>query len=233
MLRNSTRNLLALALPMACLSLNCSVLDNVGTGATDSPADTARPVDDGTGAMIFATLQNTIGGTSAACANCHGPDGSGDIGPDIRGESGGHLTEHAQGAGRHPDGIKFPDLTPADFDAIALFLGGQPGGGEDDEEDDAAHENLPPGDPARGEMIFTTEHDTISGAVIFCASCHGRDGASGFAPDIRGEPGPHLREHAQGDGRHPDGIKFPDLMPQDFEDIAAFLAGDGESVSSQ
>jgi hypothetical protein len=31
-------------------------------------------------------------------------------------------------------------------------------------------------------------------------------------------------EHAQGEGDHPEGIKYPEMTPQDFADIAAYLA---------
>ncbi|MFQ5463343.1 MAG: hypothetical protein ACE5E5_12055 [Phycisphaerae bacterium] len=220
----------------------CSVVEtNPGTdtanGASARPG-AANEVDAtlaNTGATLFSTAHATIGGAMLACANCHGTDGSGDFGPDIRGEPGNHLQEHAQGEGRHPDGVKFSSLTQDDFTAIAAFLGGPAlGAGHDDDDhegddegehdDEGSVDSSLVGNPATGRAVFSTEHQTAGGAALACANCHQADGSGNIGPDIRGESGNHLQEHAQGSGRHPDGVKFTDLTPQDFADIAAFLA---------
>lgn len=57
-----------------------------------------------------------------------------------------------------------------------------------------------------------------------CASCHDSDGSGLIGPDIRSSTRDHLQEHAQGDGPHPEGVKFAALTPGDFDDLALFLA---------
>jgi len=224
----------------ACSAVSTNPDTDTANGASARPGagNAADATLADTGASLFSTAHTTIGGAMLACANCHEADGSGDIGPDIRGEPGDHLQEHAQGEGRHPDGVKFSSLTQDDFAAIAAFLGGPAfGDGHDDDDDDgddsgeAEHDgdegsvdSSLVGNPATGQAVFSTEHKTAGGATLACANCHEADGSGIIGPDIRGESGNHLQEHAQGSGRHPDGVKFPDLTPQDFADIAAFLA---------
>lgn len=63
------------------------------------------------------------GGGEAACANCHSSDGTGGFGPDLHAHSDPEvLQHHAQGAGKHAPGIKFPTLTDEDFEDIAAYL---------------------------------------------------------------------------------------------------------------
>jgi hypothetical protein len=52
-------------------------------------------------------------------------DGSGNIGPDIRGDDADHLQDHAQGDASHFEGVKFAALTAQDFADIATYLAGQ------------------------------------------------------------------------------------------------------------
>lgn len=196
------------------VGLACVDLVGTGGGEMDGPS----------GEVLYSTAYATTGGGSLACADCHGVDGSGEIGPDVRGANGSHLQEHAQEEGRHAEGVKFPDLSLDDFNAIALFLGGSASPAEGDGEDEEALV----GDSVRGIGILVTPQMTVGGAMLACASCHGADGSGDVGPDIRGEPVGHLEEHAQGGGSHPDGIKFPDLTDQDFADIAAALAAADE-----
>jgi cytochrome c553 len=73
-------------------------------------------------------------------------------------------------------------------------------------------------------MVFTTPQSTADGVDLSCGSCHRQDGAGAAGPPVRGQSAEHLLEHAQGDGPHPEGIKYPDLVPQGFVDMEAFLA---------
>lgn len=85
-------------------------------------SDSKRQAAATRGATLFETTTTTAGGESQACALCHGSDGSGAFGPDIRSEQASHLREHSQGDGPHPEGIKFTSLTAADYDDLAAFL---------------------------------------------------------------------------------------------------------------
>ncbi len=76
---------------------------------------------------------------------------------------------------------------------------------------------------ARGQTTFTTLHTTTAGTMLACASCHGDGGAGLIGPDIRSSTHRHLEEHAQGDGPHPEGVKFAGLTEQDFEEIELYL----------
>lgn len=76
----------------------------------------------------------------------------------------------------------------------------------------------------RGETLFETTTITAGGEAQACALCHGADGSGAAGPDIRAEEAAHLREHSQGDGPHPEGIKFTALTAADYDDLAAFLA---------
>lgn len=74
------------------------------------------------GQSAFAATRTSAGGTMLACVNCHGADGSGVIGPDIRSSTEEHLLEHGRGDGPHPEGVKFADLTGDDAADIAVYL---------------------------------------------------------------------------------------------------------------
>ncbi|NOS99227.1 MAG: metallo-mystery pair system four-Cys motif protein [Phycisphaerales bacterium] len=74
------------------------------------------------GRTAFAASRTSAGGAMLACVNCHGDDGSGLIGPDIRSSTEAHVLEHGRGDGPHPDGVKFADLTDADAADIAVYL---------------------------------------------------------------------------------------------------------------
>jgi uncharacterized repeat protein (TIGR04052 family) len=76
----------------------------------------------------------------------------------------------------------------------------------------------------RGQTAFTTTRETAGGSSFACADCHAADGSGDIGPDIRSSTAGHFLEHAQGDGPHPDGIKFDDLTESDFGDIEIFLA---------
>jgi len=82
----------------------------------DVPAAIAR------GAATFATPHATAGGSQAACAGCHGADGAGLIGPDIRVSGAAHLQQHAQGDAPHPAGVQFDALSDDDFRDLGFFL---------------------------------------------------------------------------------------------------------------
>lgn len=185
--------------------------NQVGNGSDDDD-------EEGPGETLYSTAQLTTGGQLLSCAQCHGPDGSGGRDPEIRGSSSSHLQSHAQDLGTHPDGVKYPDLTHEDFEAIATFLGGVH---SDDE--DGAFEGLV-GDANRGQSLFTTPQPTSEGVDLSCASCHRQDGAGAAGPSVREQSAGHLLEHAQGGGPHPEGIKYTGFSPQDFVDMAAFLA---------
>ncbi len=83
-----------------------------------SPVDTQAAI--ARGQATFTSTHTTAGGGMLACAGCHGQDGSGIVGPDIRASTAGHLMEHAQGDGPHP--VKFDTLTAGDFDDISRYL---------------------------------------------------------------------------------------------------------------
>lgn len=74
------------------------------------------------GATLYSRTLPVAGGSTASCSACHGADGSGAAGPDVRPSGAGHLRQHAQGDGPHPDGVKFNTLTAADFDDLGAYL---------------------------------------------------------------------------------------------------------------
>lgn len=76
---------------------------------------------------------------------------------------------------------------------------------------------------ARGRSTFTTPRPAVGGQVVACAGCHMQDGAGDIGPDIRESTVDHLIEHAQGDGPHPEGVKFTSFTPSDFDEMAAYL----------
>ncbi|RMF83242.1 MAG: hypothetical protein D6739_07485, partial [Nitrospirae bacterium] len=70
---------------------------------------------------------------TAHCASCHGADGSGGTGPDIRGASAGEIDEALAEVGA----MAAVQVTPAEVEQIAAFLAGQgsvAGGDEDESE---------------------------------------------------------------------------------------------------
>ena len=77
---------------------------------------------------------------------------------------------------------------------------------------------------ARGRTTFTSMQAAAGGAILTCANCHGQDGSGLVAPDIRSSTVDHLVEHGQGDGPHPDGVKFTELTEEDFHDMGLYLA---------
>ena len=108
------------------------VADNSDNCPNDANADQADGDSDGLGDACDDTDDNVISGGDAGlgdalymsngCAACHADDGSGDIGPDIRGESVQSLEDHLIGTEEHLGGKK-PDLTDQDLADIAAFLG--------------------------------------------------------------------------------------------------------------
>ena len=83
-------------------------------------------------------------------------------------------------------------------------------------------------DPVRGQVLFTTAQPTDDAVDLSCSNCHRQDGGGAGGPSVIGQEAEHLMEHAQGDGTHPEGVKYPDLTAQDFADMAAFLVTSGE-----
>ena len=130
------------AIALACLCLGCPT--NSRNESTMIPKGAADTGDATTGEEIFATARTTTAGADLACAGCHADDGSGNIGPDIRGSGADHLQEHSQGDGPHPEGVKFDQLTAENFADIAAYLGEQcaadpdctPGENDDDDHSD-------------------------------------------------------------------------------------------------
>lgn len=100
----------------------------------EPPADPPAAESEMTATVAaYHNPQPTNFGVSISCSECHGPDGTGgqdSAGHDvngIRGRSTPELIAHAQEDASHPAptgraALKFPELTPADFDAIAAFL---------------------------------------------------------------------------------------------------------------
>lgn len=74
------------------------------------------------GQAAYSALRPAAGGETLSCAGCHGATGAGLIGPDIRSSPASHLVEHSKGDGPHPAGVKFPTLTQAEYEDIAIYL---------------------------------------------------------------------------------------------------------------
>lgn len=134
------------------------------------------------------------------CAACHGPDGTGDIGPNILNTTADQLS--TKFGGTHTGG-SFPNLTQADLEAIAGFLSGDGGG-----DGDGGGGN---GDTSEGAMLYAEN----------CAVCHGADGSGGTAPGIQDFTAPQLIVKL--DGTHGGG-SFPDLTDENLLAISEFLA---------
>jgi mono/diheme cytochrome c family protein len=122
----------------------------------EPPADVDEPSGDDSGDG------GGDGGDGAAiyadnCASCHGEDGNSGFAPPVAGLDVEQMTA---GLGSAAHGSLA--LSDADVAAITEFLGGDVGGGGDDGGD--------------GGAIYADS----------CASCHGEDGNSGFAPPIAG-----------------------------------------------
>ncbi len=90
--------------------------DDHDDGADDLVGDAQR------GMELFRSPQPTAGGIDLSCSSCHRQDGAGAGGPSLLDQAAGHLMEHAQESGEHPEGIKFPELTAQDFADMAAFL---------------------------------------------------------------------------------------------------------------
>jgi uncharacterized repeat protein (TIGR04052 family) len=86
----------------------------------ESESDMAAAITRGT--SLYSTEWETVGAGVLSCLSCHGADGSGGSGPDIRPSSVNHLREHSQQDGPHPDGVKFDDLLASDYDDLGAFL---------------------------------------------------------------------------------------------------------------
>lgn len=99
----------------------------------------------------------------------------------------------------------------------------------DSEDTSTEDETLPSGDPVNGATLFRTPQVTTFPTVfVACADCHGQDGEGANAPSLRGLSAILLTNSALGSTRHPapvgrQDVKFPELSPQDFRDMAAFL----------
>jgi uncharacterized repeat protein (TIGR04052 family) len=72
------------------------------------------------GLDAFSRVRETTEGEMFSCLNCHGDDGSGDVGPDIRSSNADHIMEHPAGDAPHP--VKFADLSPVQANDIAVWL---------------------------------------------------------------------------------------------------------------
>lgn len=85
-------------------------------------SDTAKAAAIARGTTLYFLSTTTHGGQVTSCSTCHGADGSGGVGPDIRPSIAGHLKLHAHDDGPHPEGVKFSSLTAADFDDLGAYL---------------------------------------------------------------------------------------------------------------
>ena len=110
---STTRSLLAKILAAFALQGCIEIGTPIDTSAIDEEAA-------GRGFEAFSATRTAASGRVIACIACHNFDGSGNIGPDIRGQSEEHLVQHTQGSEPHP--VKFPDLTPEDYANISAYL---------------------------------------------------------------------------------------------------------------
>jgi cytochrome c553 len=95
---------------------------NTGACVGDCGSQTAFRVESAVarGQTAFTTSRLTTLGEMLSCSSCHGADGSGGIGPDIRASTAEHVREHPFGNGPHP--IKFTSLTRVEANDIAAYL---------------------------------------------------------------------------------------------------------------
>jgi len=122
------------------------------------------------------------------CASCHGADGASGFAPDISGFAADELLAGLE-SGTHAS----ITLTDEEVGMIAEFLGGSGG----------------------------SNGGGLDGAALFagtCAACHGPDGASGFAPNIRGYTTEQLLAR-------PSGHVPISLTDDEIAAISAFLGG--------
>lgn len=75
------------------------------------------------GLAAYTRERETTEGETYSCLSCHGDDGSGQVGPDIRSSTASHLLEHPFGDDPHP--VKFADLTEVQANDIAVWLAAQ------------------------------------------------------------------------------------------------------------
>jgi len=163
-----------------------------GTGATDGDATA--------GAIAFA-----------ACAGCHGDDGSGGIAESIRGESAEEIAE-ALAEGKSEDGVTmpaFPDLVDSAADIAAFLTSDLTAGGGDTGGNTGGDTGTAPDATVGGEVF----------AASGCVSCHGTDGSGTF--NIRNVTEAQVSNALQsGPGLMP---PYPELVGS-AADIAAFLS---------
>ncbi len=107
--------LLVLLLAVASLAVvACGEEENGGAEPAATPASTAPAGEEVDGAVVFAGM----------CTGCHGEDGSGGIGPDLRGEDdlAGIEATVRSGGGGMPG---FEDtLSGAEISAVAEYVTG-------------------------------------------------------------------------------------------------------------
>lgn len=110
----------AMVLAVLALAAGCevAVVDSGGSDNSSSTPPDAAAVERGD--TVFMTAHMTEDGGMLSCSSCHSEDGSGDIGPDIRGEEIDHLTDHLQLTAPHP--AKFPDLTEDEIADLSAYL---------------------------------------------------------------------------------------------------------------
>lgn len=138
------------------------------------------------------------------CAACHGADGASGFATDIQGADAATLADFVAGAEGHIV-IQLSETQIAEVEAyLATFVDSGNGNGDGDGNGG--------GDAAVGESLVADN----------CAGCHGADGASGFAPDIRNADADLIAAKTGGDGGH----LAITLTEQQIADIAAFLAGE-------
>jgi len=167
-----------------------------GTGSTDGDA--------AAGAVVFA-----------ACAGCHGADGSGGTAESIRGASAEDIAE-ALAEGESENGVSmpaFPDLVDSAADIAAFLISDLTAGGSD------TGGNT---DGNTGGGTGTTPDPTVGGEVFAssgCVGCHGTDGSGSI--NIRNATETQVANALQsGPGSMP---QYPGLVGS-AADIAAFLS---------
>ncbi|MFV1957905.1 MAG: cytochrome c3 family protein [Planctomycetota bacterium] len=156
-----------LAVLGAALLAACGSADPV---AGSSPDDAAAPPSDVPSALYAEN----------GCAACHGSDGSGGFGPDIRCYPSDGLDAYVRTDGSPHTGGSFPTLTDADLDEMATFLAT----GACPDPFPSSHDVLQSGishrpGAADAQAACTPCHGPDlagHGSVPSCASCHGTSG---------------------------------------------------------